>query len=759
MRIINFVFIIFTFYLVSCHKDDNSFNSEIISESFTAEVIEEIQSDIIGYVYDENNQPVSDALVRTYSGSTKTNIHGVFVFKNAKMDRQGTYVKVIKNGYILGSDMVYPNTEATTYSYIKLLSLENGKSFDSKSGGTIAITGGGKVIFPADAISKVDGLIYEGKVNVTAKYLNPNDRELGNIMPGGLIADAANGNTVILGTLGMVAIELRDNDGNELNLKEDKKAIIEFPAITTKKPNEIQLWSFDEDKGWWKEDGFATLVNDVYVAQVSHFSFWNCDAPFPLINVCGQILYENGNPVVNIGVKVEADGLGVGYGYTNSNGEFCGKMPKGKTLTITISHYECQENIRVVTVGPFENNVILDNIILQDIPSSIIQGNINCNGNIVENGIIVVKVKETTIIFDANNDGSFSNDLTYFICEGEVPLEIFGFDTADNNTSGTVTVNSGGTTVLNLNVCSGGCDLSSNFIYDCENTLTVQVGNGSGNYTYQWTNNLSTTSTITYNFQDTIQTGSVFCVTVTDQSNNCEKVFCKQVSGKPFVFLRNDCSSGVLSAVAYGGVSPYSYTWSNGAIIQEIAPGNNVGTYCVTVTDINGCTNSGCIEYAGLLSVDGTSSSCVNNIYDISSSLFEFGNYTIPGTNIFGPLSYPIQVNIFETTFRFTVLLGGNQCEVAQEVVLPQLVNGLTAVPVNTSCGTCSDGFINIEINSGADCISCQVGVSKIFRVNNLNTDLTNENNQQMLGKGEYYVVVTDQNTGCYIAFKKIVIN
>ena len=744
--------------MISCHKDEFSTDTKIISDKFTAEVIEEIQSDIIGYVYNENNIPVVDAIVMTYSGSTKTNQHGVFIFKNAKMDRQGTYIKVIKNGYILGSDFVYPTTEATTYAYVKLLALDNDKTFDSKSGGTIAITGGGKVIFPVNAISSADGLAYEGKVKVTAKYLNPNDREIGNVMPGGLMADAANGNTVILGTLGMVAIELRDNNGNELNLKEGEKATIEFPAVTANKPTQIELWSFDEDKGRWKEEGLAILTNDVYIAKVSHFSFWNCDAPFPLINVCGKVLDSNGFPVVNIGVKVEADGFGSGYGYTNSKGEFCGKMPKGKVLTLTISHYQCQKEIYTSMVGPFENNVILDDIIIQSIPSNIIQGTVNCNGVAVKNGVVVVKVNQSTIIFETNEDGSFTQDLTYYLCGEDVPIKVFGFDPSNNNTSETVMANSTGISTLNLNVCSSGCDFTGSFEFDCDNTLTIQISDGSGNYSYLWTDNLSTTATLTHSFQDTLQFGSIFCVTVTDESNNCEKVFCKKVSSKPFVFVRNDCANGLLSANAYGGTAPYSYLWNNGATVSEITP-TTTGNYSITVTDANGCSNTGYVDYTGPLSVASTSSSCNKNIYDIFSTSFVSGSYYVPGTNIFGQLTYPIQVNIFETTFKFTVLLGGNQCEVAKEVVLPHLLDGLTATPVNTSCGTCSDGYINVDINNGADCISCQIGGSKIFKVGNLNTDLTNENIQKSLGKGEYYVVVLDQNTDCYIAFKKVVIN
>jgi hypothetical protein len=35
------------------------------------------------------------------------------------------------------------------------------------------------------------------------------------------------------------------------------------------------LWSFDEAKGLWKEEGQAIKTGSNYVGDVSHFSFWN----------------------------------------------------------------------------------------------------------------------------------------------------------------------------------------------------------------------------------------------------------------------------------------------------------------------------------------------------------------------------------------------------------------------------------------------------------------------------------------------------
>ena len=84
-------------------------------------------------------------------------------------------------------------------------------------------------------------------------------------MPGALIADAANGNTVVLGTLGMMAVELTGASGQKLNLKQGSQATIEFPAVTDYTPSQINLWYFDEEQGRWQE-----------ARWVEYSKNWNC---------------------------------------------------------------------------------------------------------------------------------------------------------------------------------------------------------------------------------------------------------------------------------------------------------------------------------------------------------------------------------------------------------------------------------------------------------------------------------------------------
>lgn len=123
-------------------------------------------------------------------------------------------------------------------------------------------------------------------------------------------------------------------------------------------------------------------------------------------------------------------------------------------------------------------------------------------------------------------------------------------------------------------------------------TATVTANGGTPGYSYSWNNSL-TGSTISN------LGAATYTVTVSD-SHSCTATASATVTlPAPYtvsVTVSNvNCygqSTGSATATANGGVSPYSYFWTNGHTTQ-VNTGLAANTYTVTVTDANGCTSTG----------------------------------------------------------------------------------------------------------------------------------------------------------------------
>ncbi|MBT8450034.1 MAG: SprB repeat-containing protein, partial [Gammaproteobacteria bacterium] len=541
-------------------------------------------------------------------GNTTTNEYGLFIFKNQNLDPNGTYVKIQKEGYILGSDRVYP-VEGDVYSYTRLLSIDNAASFEASQGGRVEVQGGGSIDFAPESIVDLDGNPYGGKVLVTAKRIAADDPNLEDIMPGGLYAQDNNGNNVVLGTLGMVAVELRDERGAELQLTENKTATVTFPIAAMNAdaaPDEIQMWSFDETVGIWIEEGSAFREGDDYVGQVRHFSFWNCDAPFPLINLCGSVIYEDGTPFTSGRIKIISDTYGVGYGYTDQNGRFCGKVPKGKVLTIAVSFWNCDQELIEVEVGPFNSDVTIDPIVIEVVTPVSFSGTVVCDGQSIEDAVVVINGVNSYVQFvDVESDGSFEVILSTILCFDPLSFEVFAYHTVTGEASETQLLDADTYTDLVFDVCSSNCNfnvlITPTYVDPCISdvgTLFAEA-DGSGTYTYLWDNGSTDQSR-------EFEVSGLYTVTV-DDDNGCQKIqtfFVEQDSIDFFVevaVVNPSCiGEGSADVTIIGGTPPFTYEWyeflnpndPNGTLFSTDEDQNQLssGQYQVIVTDANGCS-------------------------------------------------------------------------------------------------------------------------------------------------------------------------
>jgi len=486
MKKINFLFPLIVLLLFSaCRQDEDTMGTSVttppfpIIENYNPEV-KPVTSSVDGKVQDTNKEAIANATVRLGNRSTLTDEYGFFSFENATMNEKGTFITVTQNGFLDGSRRFFPREGNKNKVVIEMITESFQPSFEAATGGSITIDGTTGVTFPANSIVNANGEVFDGEVFATHAYLDPSASTTADRMPGNLQGVQDDLEEVALQSFGMINVSLQDIDGAPLNIGEGFTATISvaLPAsITANAPNEIPLWSFNEQFGIWVEEGTATKINGHYVGEVKHFSWWNCDAPFPLIELDVTLTDENGNPVSNhiVAIGFGSDSLATYYSYTNNDGFTSGKVPAGETLLLQIRGL-CGAVIYTELIGPFLENTSLNiTVVDPSVNNTEITGNlVDCDGNAVTNGGVIITIGDIDYIKQVDN-GTFNVFIS--TCGPETDLTVKGVDfdasfEGDPLAGTEGTVNNMGT----ISVCSNPITFS---------TLNLNIG--SEFYTYNST--------------------------------------------------------------------------------------------------------------------------------------------------------------------------------------------------------------------------------------------------------------------------------
>lgn len=440
-------------FIQSCRKDRLNNVEEVQKEINQPPKVDppadhKVSARILGQITDENGNAIPGALIEAGNTSVESDQDGFFTMTAKVFSKRG-YVTVKKNGFFDGSRAFKTNLSTSNYVHIVLQDRNIAGSIDVDAGGTITLSNGLELEFPAGAIAQADGSDYTGTMDVAVAYLDPEDENFGAYMPGDMNALTEDGGEVFLRSAGMVNVELDGMSGEKLQVKEGFAVTMRVPvpsSLLASATSEIDMWYFDTEAGYWIQDGKAQLDGGKYVAEVEHFTPWNCDWQGPRATVEGKVVDCNGQPIS--GVQVFTDNV---FTTTDEDGNFSRWVAADPSIDIDVyAEIEIFGLTSTVTVvGPLaEGDVVSVTIELPCLGE--IEGQlVDCSGSGI-NGIVKLSYAGNTIGLPTDGSGNF-----YSICpeNSNIGLQGLGGNPPELGPIQNITTGSGLTTVGNIEAC------------------------------------------------------------------------------------------------------------------------------------------------------------------------------------------------------------------------------------------------------------------------------------------------------------------
>ncbi len=460
----------------SCENDDNVVPQQVAEEeqpvipiNFEENFGTSVNARFLGRIVDEDKNPIQGVTVRIGTTVTTTDLFGMFSASSSEVFEKFAYITAEKTGYMKGSRALAPSITEVNRIEIMLLNEDIIATVSSGETAMVNLSNGTEVALNGN-YTRQDGTPYSGQVDVVLKHLSPEDEDMDAMMPGMLFAQDGSGDAVTLETYGMLAVELMSSTGELLQLSEGSTSQISMPvpANSVNPPATIPLWHFDEELGYWVEEGEATLQGNMYVGEVSHFSFWNYDYPYPSIYLCIKLIDEGGRPLSYTELDVYSSLLNnTGtYGYTNAVGEECGLVPEGEELTITVPNPLCPGEPFTTTIGPFTTDTDVTITVTGGQNTSTLSGTfVNCNGDNVTDGYIQLFINGNSEIIPVT-DGTIDYTISY--CD-DIDYSLKGVDVTSNQITSIITGTLNGVQTIDLGTlssCTGFEDTDGDGVFD-----------------------------------------------------------------------------------------------------------------------------------------------------------------------------------------------------------------------------------------------------------------------------------------------------
>ena len=387
------------------------------------ELVEGRMEDIAlsGIVRDASGTPIEGVSIVSGSSAATTNTDGFFEFDQIQVvsvQNDRSVVRFSKAGYfdvVRSMDADDDAADGASWEVVMCKKENNDftsiKTYSSSSDQTLQ-AGEMKIDMPQDGY-KVDGTGagYTGKVKSEMVYLDPNNERFSEMMPGGdLAAVRSDNSSVQLVSYGMTDLNMYAENGDKLQLKDGSKAKLTFPipaGMGENPPASIPLWSFNEKTGLWEEEGSAALQGNVYVGEVTHFSWVNLDYPEEQGTVYGYVKDDTGKVLPGVRLNI---GQLLTSTVTQSNGYYSHEVPANTDFSISVKdlYYggiNQKVSVKVPVLSPGERRKV--DITLPHLVR--VYGKVmNERGDGIRSAVWVQTEKAKTEVLQTDVDGNFN---------------------------------------------------------------------------------------------------------------------------------------------------------------------------------------------------------------------------------------------------------------------------------------------------------------------------------------------------------------
>ncbi|MDN5200458.1 OmpA family protein [Fulvivirgaceae bacterium BMA10] len=274
---------------------------------------------------------------------------------------------------------------------------------------------------------------------------------------------------------------------------------------------------------------------------------------------------------------------------------------------------------------------------------------------------------------------------------------------------------------------------------DSVGRIDISVSGGSPPYTYKWSNG-ATTQDIS-----NLLAGS-YDVTVMDSKGCTEVSTVRVIEPKALTLSFDDIKNircygdngGAINIDVDGGVTPYTYKWSNGATTQDIT-GISAGNYSVEVVDANGCSN---VLQTSITEPPGVNVE-ITEAKNVSFNNGEDGAIDVSVSGGVAPYTYKWSNGSDKQDLK-ELKAGNYTLRVSDATGCAKIINTTITQPTslivkldnvqNINCNGDASGLINISVNGGVAPYDYKWS----------NGETTQDVSD--LKAGKYSVVVTDAN-------------